>query len=260
MLYCPSLHVWLQNTYFLPLPSWWILTVQRTLSLIPTRWVVNSIYDWHAQWKVFSVKGSRYQRCDFEKGLCDLIQSSDSALSGWFRTAEVPGLKHGHTNSTSGLIWKSDLIFWCFHFWIHSLHTSLYFAYIQLFTLFLFPIAHFLSLLPVGGNRTTADLMSPVFLPSQTCQVTKPFSLSIMRITDKNLILIPHLFPPQLSFYHYVGAKHGHLQVFVHQSDTQGQITEVWKNSTPSLMETWSRTVIAFSSNHSFQVCKIHCS
>lgn len=121
------------------------------------------------------------------------------------------------------------------------------------------PIAHFLSLLPIGGNRTTADLMSPVFLPSQTCQVTKPFSLSIMRFTDKNLIPIPHLFPPQLSFYHYVGAKHGHLQVFV-QSDTQGQITEVWKNSTPSLMETWSRTVITFSGNHSFKVCNIHSS
>lgn len=126
-------------------------------------------------------------------------------------------------------------------------------------TLSFSPIAHFLSLLPVGGNRTTADLMSPVFLPSQTCQVTKPFSLSIMRITDKNLIPIPHLFPPQLSFYHYVGAKHGHLQVFV-QSDTQGQITEVWKNSTPLLMETWSRAVITFSSNHSFQVCNIHSS
>lgn len=142
-------------------------------------------------------------------------------------------------------------------FWIPSLHTSLYFTYIQLFTLFFPPVAHFLSLLPIRGNRTTADLMSPVFLPSHTCQVTKPFSLSIMRITDKNLIPIPHLYPPQLSFYHYVGAKHGHLQVFV-QSDTQGQITEVWKNSTPSLMETWSRTVITFSSNHRFQVCNIH--
>lgn len=201
---------------------------------------------------MFSVKGSRYQRCDFEKGLCDLIQSSDSALSGWFRTAGVPGLKHGHNNNTSGM----PLIYFFIHpFWIHSLHTS--FTYIQLFTLSFSPIAHFLSLLPVGGNGTTADLMSPVFLPSQTCRVTKPFSLSIMRITDKNLIPIPHLFPPQLSFYHYVGTKHGHLQVFV-QSDTQ--ITEVWKNSTPSLMETWSRTVITFSSNHSFQVCNIHSS
>lgn len=35
------------------------------------------------------------------------------------------------------------------------------------------PLAHFLSLSPVRGNTTTADLNSPVFLPSQTCQVTK---------------------------------------------------------------------------------------
>lgn len=34
--------------------------------------------------------------------------------------------------------------------------------------------AHFLSLSPVRGNRTTADLTSPVFLPTQNCQVTKP--------------------------------------------------------------------------------------
>lgn len=34
-------------------------------------------------------------------------------------------------------------------------------------------LAHFLSLSPVSGNTTTADLNSPVFQPSQTCQVTK---------------------------------------------------------------------------------------
>lgn len=35
------------------------------------------------------------------------------------------------------------------------------------------PSAHFLSLLPVRGNKTTADLKSPVFPPSRTCQVTE---------------------------------------------------------------------------------------
>ncbi|XP_044033161.1 MAM and LDL-receptor class A domain-containing protein 1 isoform X1 [Siniperca chuatsi] len=129
---------------------------------------------------------SRYTRCDFEEGFCDLIQSSKT-LSGWTRTTEVLGLKHDHTNNAS---------------------------------------AHFLSLSPVRGNRTTADLNSPVFLPSQTCQ---------------------------MSFYHYVGAKNGDLQVLV-QTHTLGQSTEVWKNATQPQMEMWPRTVITFSSNHSFQV------
>lgn len=35
------------------------------------------------------------------------------------------------------------------------------------------PLAHFLSLSPVRGNTTTAELNSPVFLPNQSCQVTK---------------------------------------------------------------------------------------
>ncbi|KAM6908030.1 MAM and LDL-receptor class A domain-containing protein 1 isoform 1-T1 [Lycodopsis pacificus] len=123
---------------------------------------------------------SRYKRCDFEEGFCDLIQSS-----AWTRTTEVPGLKQDHTNNTS---------------------------------------AHFLSLLPVTGNRTTADLNSPVFLPSHTCQ---------------------------MSFYHHVGAQHGALRVLV-QTHSLGQSTEVWKHATQ--MEMWQRTVITFSSNHSFQV------
>uniref|UniRef100_A0A8C4F454 MAM domain-containing protein n=1 Tax=Dicentrarchus labrax TaxID=13489 RepID=A0A8C4F454_DICLA len=117
---------------------------------------------------------------DFEEGFCDLIQSSES-LSNWTRTTEIPGLKHDHANNTS---------------------------------------AHFLSLLPVRGKRTTAELTSPVFLPSQTCQ---------------------------MSFYHYVGAKHGGLQVWV-QSHTR--TTEVWENSTQPQMEMWLRTVIKFSTEH----------
>ncbi|XP_041817770.1 MAM and LDL-receptor class A domain-containing protein 1 [Chelmon rostratus] len=129
---------------------------------------------------------SGYKRCDFEEGFCDLIQSSEE-VSGWIRAAEAPGLKHVHTNNTS---------------------------------------AHFLSLLPVRGNRTTADLNSPVFQPSQTCQ---------------------------MSLYHFIGAKHGDLQVLL-QNSTLGQSTEVWKMSTQPQMEKWSRAVIKLSSNHSFQV------
>ncbi|XP_040921930.1 MAM and LDL-receptor class A domain-containing protein 1 [Toxotes jaculatrix] len=128
----------------------------------------------------------RYKRCNFEGGFCDLIQSSET-VSEWTRTTEVPGLKHDHTNKTS---------------------------------------AYFLALFPVGGNRTTADLTSPVFLPSQTCQ---------MRL------------------YYYVGATHGDLQVLV-QTHPLGQSTVLWRHPTQLQKETWLRTVIQFSSNHSFQV------
>uniref|UniRef100_A0AAQ5YMQ9 MAM domain-containing protein n=1 Tax=Amphiprion ocellaris TaxID=80972 RepID=A0AAQ5YMQ9_AMPOC len=104
--------------------------------------------------------------------------------SKWIRTTEVAGLKHDHKNK----------------------------------------IAHFLSLSPVGGNRTRADLSSPVFLPSHTCQVTESSDSS-----------------------------HGDLQVLV-QTHPADQSTEVWKQSTQLQTETWLRTVIRFSSSHSFQV------
>lgn len=129
---------------------------------------------------------SGYKRCDFEEGFCDLFPSSET-LPGWIRTTEVQGLEHDHSNNTS---------------------------------------AHFLSLSPVRGNRTTADLTSPVFLPTQNCQ---------------------------MSFYHYVGAKHGDLQVSV-QNHTLGRSTEVWNSSAQPQMKTWLRALIQFSSNHSFQV------
>uniref|UniRef100_A0A3Q3W1Y0 MAM domain-containing protein n=1 Tax=Mola mola TaxID=94237 RepID=A0A3Q3W1Y0_MOLML len=121
---------------------------------------------------------SRYKRCDFEEGFCDLIQSSET-FSGWFRTTEVQGLK-----------------------------------------------THFLSLSPVRGKRATADLNSPIFLPSQTCQ---------------------------MSFYHYVGARRGHLQVFV-QNHILAQSSEVWRKSTQVHEEMWWRTVVMLSSKHDFQV------
>ncbi|KAM3593244.1 uncharacterized protein V6R79_008413 [Siganus canaliculatus] len=129
---------------------------------------------------------SGYKRCDYEEGYCAVIQSLETA-SLWKRTTEVQGLKHDHNNNTS---------------------------------------AHFVSLLPARGNKTTADLNSPVFQPSQTCQI---------------------------SFYHYVSAKHGDLQVLV-QAQGLEQTTEVWKYSTQPQTEKWSRTVITFFSSSDFQV------
>ncbi|KAG7464339.1 MAM and LDL-receptor class A domain-containing 1 [Solea senegalensis] len=111
---------------------------------------------------------------------------SSETFSEWTRTNEVPGLDHDHTNNT----------------------------------------AYFLSLLPVGGNRTTADLSGPVFQPSQTCQ---------------------------MSFYYYVAAAHGDLQVLV-QAHPLAQSTVLWKHSQQPQTETWQPTMIHFASNHSFQV------
>ncbi|XP_037829280.1 MAM and LDL-receptor class A domain-containing protein 1 isoform X2 [Kryptolebias marmoratus] len=56
-----------------------------------------------------------------------------------------------------------------------------------------------------------------------------------------------------MSFYYYVGAAHEGLQVLV-QPHSAGQPSEVWKSSTQLQTKTWLRTVINFSSNHSFQV------
>ena len=47
-----------------------------------------------------SLEGSTYKRCNFEKGFCDLTQSSET-FSEWARTTEASGLKHDHSN-TSG--------------------------------------------------------------------------------------------------------------------------------------------------------------
>ncbi|CAN9506358.1 unnamed protein product [Ophioblennius macclurei] len=127
---------------------------------------------------------STYKRCDFEEGFCDLVQSSVE-VSGWSRTTEVPGLKHDHRNRTS---------------------------------------AYFLSLSPVGGNQTTADLYSPVFLPSQTCK---------------------------MSFYYYVGATRGDLQVLV-VTHPAGQSSEVWRHSKQESQ--WTRTLVQLPSDHNFQV------
>ncbi|XP_026219478.1 MAM and LDL-receptor class A domain-containing protein 1 [Anabas testudineus] len=109
---------------------------------------------------------------------------NSETLSEWTRTTEVQGLNHDHANRS----------------------------------------AYFLSLLPVAGNRTTADLNSPGFLSTENCQ---------------------------MSFYHYVGAKRGDLQVLVQTLD---QSTVVWDHSRQPQVETWLRAVIQFSSDHSFQV------
>ncbi|XP_075308407.1 MAM and LDL-receptor class A domain-containing protein 1 [Odontesthes bonariensis] len=111
---------------------------------------------------------------------------SSDTHSEWTRTTEAAGLKQDHRNTS----------------------------------------AYFLSLLPVGGNRSIAELNSPVFLLSQTCQ---------------------------MSFYHYVGATHGHLEVLV-QSHSAGQRSAVWQRSSQLQTDAWLRTAIHFTSNHSFQV------
>lgn len=166
-------------------------------------------------------------------------------LSRWIRTSSAPGLKRDHKGNTSGttldfLIQK------------HRLPVS-----ISATDFSFFLKGHFLSVVPSGGNRTTADLISPVFLPSQTCQVTKPLLLEFgERRRHRLTTTLLTFFALQLSFHHYVGAKHGRLQVFV-QDNVQGEMTEVWKNPTQSLTGTWSQTVILLSSNHSFQVCNI---
>ncbi|XP_056155204.1 MAM and LDL-receptor class A domain-containing protein 1 [Lampris incognitus] len=128
---------------------------------------------------------SDYRRCDFEEGFCDLIQGSEP-LSGWTRRTTAPGLEHDHANNRS---------------------------------------AHFLSLLPIGGQRTVAELKSPVFLPSHTCR---------------------------LSLYYYTGGKHGGLQILI-QTPPLGQSKVVWKNHEPQ-KDTWLQVVIQLISEHSFQV------
>lgn len=57
-----------------------------------------------------------------------------------------------------------------------------------------------------------------------------------------------------MSFYYYVGATHGDLQVTV-QTHPAGQSAVVWKPSAQLQKDTWLREVIQFSRNHSFQVC-----
>lgn len=130
----------------------------KTPSLISRKLMVKYLFE-------SSVEGTKYQRCDFENGFCGLNQISNSVLSGWIRTVNAPGLQHDHKGNTSGTTLNFEL-----------LNTSTSCNSISSSLLF-FPLGHFLSLVPSGGNRTTADLISPVFLPSQTCQVPKTLLL-----------------------------------------------------------------------------------
>lgn len=104
-LYCLLLHIWPQTTQFLSSAELMNLYGAQNPQRNPVRFMVNIYFivkrNKKHKWKVFSVEGSRYKRCDFEEGFCDLIQSSET-LSGWFRTTEVPGLKHDHASNTSG--------------------------------------------------------------------------------------------------------------------------------------------------------------
>ncbi|KAM8881350.1 MAM and LDL-receptor class A domain-containing protein 1 [Synchiropus picturatus] len=87
------------------------------------------------------------------------------------------------------------------------------------------PSAYFLSLSPLSGNvTTTSHLRSPFFLTSHTCQI---------------------------SFYHYVLANHGEIQ-FQIESHPLDQATVVWKQ--PGQQRKWTRSVLEFSTNKTFQV------
>ncbi|XP_060950156.1 MAM and LDL-receptor class A domain-containing protein 1 [Limanda limanda] len=135
--------------------------------------------------------GSDEENCSTYKR-CDFengfcdLNQSSETFSEWTRTTEASGLERDHSNAS----------------------------------------AYFLSLSPDGANRTTADLISPVFQPTQTCQ---------------------------MSFYYYVGGTHGDLQVLV-QPHPLGHSNVTWKNSTLPQTGTWLQKVIQFSSNYSFQV------
>lgn len=92
---------------------------QKDFNLLEVWSVVKFLkFEKYLCWKLLkyihelSVEGSKYQRCDFENGLCDLIRNSDSGLSGWVRTSKAQRLEHDHTGNSSGktLIFKENFL------------------------------------------------------------------------------------------------------------------------------------------------------
>lgn len=75
------------------------------------------------------------------------------------------------------------------------LHISTICTFVNL-SIVLFSSGHFLSLVPSEGNQTTADLISPIFLPSQTCQVPKTLLLDYVERCGHSLTI------PPLPFFH----------------------------------------------------------
>ncbi|XP_062336134.1 MAM and LDL-receptor class A domain-containing protein 1 [Osmerus eperlanus] len=130
---------------------------------------------------------SRYTRCDFEEGLCDLLAGSDTD-SVWTRGTHISGSgpKHNHANNQS---------------------------------------AHYLFLQSIRGQRSLAYLLSPAFLPSESCRLT---------------------------FYHHLGRVNGGLQVLT-RSQPLDQDVLVWSQSEPH-SEPWQRTVTHITSQHQFRV------
>ncbi|KAG7246590.1 hypothetical protein CRUP_022777, partial [Coryphaenoides rupestris] len=92
--------------------------------------------------------------------------------------------------------------------------------------------AYFLSLEPIRGQGSAAELSSPIFLPSLTCQV---------------------------SFYHYTETREGELQVLA-RDQLSGRTTSLWSASasrepwqpTP-VWEPWQRTLVQVTSDQQFQ-------
>lgn len=114
------------------------------------------------------------------------------------------------------------------------------------------PSGYFLSLFPVGGNRTTAvDLISPVFLPSLTCQVINESKRhGGEKVHDQHLMSLT-LTLWQITLHYYIKAAHGDLQVLV-QTRPPGQSTVLWKHFTQT--QTWQQTDLQILNNHTFQV------
>ncbi|KAJ0022846.1 hypothetical protein NQD34_014980 [Periophthalmus magnuspinnatus] len=81
--------------------------------------------------------------------------------------------------------------------------------------------------LSMRGKRHTGDLQSPVFQPSQTCQ---------------------------MRFYYYVEAELGNLQILL-RTLPLGEITLVWADNTQQPQTgSWLRTELQFVTKHNFQV------
>ncbi|XP_061877595.1 MAM and LDL-receptor class A domain-containing protein 1 [Entelurus aequoreus] len=127
---------------------------------------------------------SDYKRCDFEEGLCDLIQSSEP-FSKWSRSRKVSAITGDHSSNQS---------------------------------------AYFLSLVASTGSDVRAQVFSPSFVATDTCQ---------------------------MSFYYHVLAQHGALQVLT-ESSPLGHSTVVWTRSSPTTE--WQHAVVGFSSKSTFHV------
>lgn len=166
MLYCLLLRIWLQTTQIVSFAE--LMHLYGSHSLIP----LNS---W---WHLFNRKTpkSSSEKCFVLKapGIRGVTLRRDSAT--WPRARRPPQdgseqLRLRDSTMTTPTTRQVSLSYFRDKSILNSQPPLLIHAAPPHLTLS--SLAHFLSILPVSGNRTTADLSSPVFLPSQTCQVKK---------------------------------------------------------------------------------------